>query len=84
MSRVQPEDWGRPAGTKATSVIGRGRWRPIQRTQLVTFVALWLLVMLLAGGGGPPILAFLAPRVALAAPELVARPGYFGQVPPNG
>ncbi|HEY8416170.1 MAG TPA: hypothetical protein VIK99_10415, partial [Thermaerobacter sp.] len=40
--------------------------------------------MLLAGGGGPPILSFLTPRVALAAPELFARAGYFGQVPSNG
>lgn len=40
--------------------------------------------MLLSGSGGPPILAFLAPRVALAAPELFARAGYFGQVPSKG
>lgn len=62
------------------------RWCPIRHrcTWLATFVVLWLLVMLLAGCWGMPIMAFLAPRVALAAPALFARTRYFGQVPSNG
>ncbi|HEY8415413.1 MAG TPA: hypothetical protein VIK99_06550, partial [Thermaerobacter sp.] len=36
------------------------------------------------GGSGTPILSLFSPRVALAAPELAARAGYFGQIPPYG